>query len=128
MMSGENPHAGKGSSVLLDIGDNVGALVITMPSTLEDIEVELRPAGQPMSPSHGHGHGHGHGHSHDHDHAPPHVAVLPRPAPDGTVVHSAVFSAVPQDTYDLYLRPDGPVRLTVTIQAGQLTEATWPAA
>ncbi len=29
----ENPHAGKGSSVLLDIGDDVGAIVLTLPPT-----------------------------------------------------------------------------------------------
>jgi hypothetical protein len=116
-MSVENPHAGKGSSVPLDIGGSIGALVIQLPAELEDQEIELRPTGH--TPDHGHGHGHGHSHL-------PHVAVVPRPAADGTILHSAVFPEVNQGTYQLYIRPDGPVRLTVDIHGGQVTEATWP--
>ena len=104
----ENPHAGQGSSVLLDIGGEVGALVVTTPPGLEDQEIELRPARRTT-----------------HAHLP-HVAVVPRPAADGTILHSAVFGGVPEDTYELYVRPDGPVRLTVDVHAGQVTEATWP--
>ena len=138
MMTGnnavENPHAGKGSSVLLDIGDEVGALVIAMPAHLDDQEIELRPtgsttsAGHPHSHAHGGGHGpgHGHGHGHGHSHGLPHVAVVPRPAADGTILHSAVFPAVPRGTYELYVRPHGHVQLTVTIHGGHVTEATWP--
>ena len=111
----ENPHAGKGSSVPLDIGGDIGALVIAMPPTLEDQEVELRPTGA----EHGHGPGHGNGHA-------PHVAVVPRPAADGTILHSALFYEVRQGNYDLYLRPNGPVQLTVQVQGGQVTQATWP--
>ena len=73
----ENPHAGKGSSVLLDIGGDIGALVIDMPADLADEEVELRKAGSPVPADHGHGHGHGH-------EVAPHVAVVLRPKPDGT--------------------------------------------
>ncbi len=63
---------------------------------------------------------------HGHGHHLPHVAVVPRPAADGTVLHSAVFSEVRQGSYQLYVRPDGPVQLTVDIHGGQVTEATWP--
>ena len=42
--SAENPHAGQGS-VLLDIGGDVGALVVTMPAEMEGVEVEIRPVG-----------------------------------------------------------------------------------
>ena len=38
----ENPFAGQGS-VLLDIGGEVGALVVTMPAAMVDVEVEIRP-------------------------------------------------------------------------------------
>ena len=41
----ENPHAGQGS-VLLDIGDDIGALVVTMPRDLVGEEVEILPADQ----------------------------------------------------------------------------------
>jgi hypothetical protein len=127
----ENPHAGKGSSVLLDIGDDVGAIVVTTPAGLYDAEIERRPAGEPPTAhenderTHGHGHGHGHGHAHG-GHRLPHVAVVPRSSPDGHIVHSAVFTDVPAGRYDLYVLPDGPVRLTVDVLGGQVTEATWP--
>ena len=39
-MTVENPHAGQGS-VVLDIGGDVGALVVTMPPELEGVEVEI---------------------------------------------------------------------------------------
>ncbi|WP_371402777.1 hypothetical protein OHA10_33415 [Kribbella sp. NBC_00662] len=106
----ENPHAGKGSSVLLDIGDGVGAIVLTLPADLEDAEIERRPTG-----------GHHSGHTHF-----PHIAVVPRPTPDGATTYSAVFFDVPEGRYDLHVIPDGPARLSVEVIGGQVTEATWP--
>ncbi|GAA3585202.1 hypothetical protein [Kribbella ginsengisoli] len=132
----ENPHAGKGSSVLLDIGDGVGAIVLTMPAALDDAEIERRPIGwtaeNMVAPGHSHQHGHdhgaehGHGHGHGHGAGFPHVAVVPRPSPDGSLVHSAVFFDVPEGSYELYLLPDGPVQLTVEVAGGHVTEADWP--
>jgi len=129
----ENPHAGKGSSVLLDIGDGVGAIVITMPANLEDVEIERRPAGwtaeEPIGADHSHGHGHGHRHGHgdgEHSHHFPHVAVVPRPSPEGETVYSAVFFDVPEGSYELYVMPGGPVQLTVDVVGGRVTEAVWP--
>lgn len=122
----ENPHAGKGSSVPLDIGGEIGALVVRLPAELEDQEIELRPTGSSTPVGHGQGHGHGHGHGHSHGHHLPHVAVVPRPAADGTILHSAVFHEVHQGSYQLYVRPDGPVQLTVDIHGGEVTEAVWP--
>lgn len=126
----ENPHAGKGSSVLLDIGDGVGAIVITTPEHLEDAEIERRPAGEQAPPAHRHSdnepsHGHGHGHGPDHSHYP-HVGVVARPSPEGETVYSAVFFDVPEGRYDLYLMPGGPVHLTVDVKDGEVTEASWP--
>lgn len=108
----ENPHAGKGSSVLLDIGGDVGALVVEMPAALEGQEIELRGL------HHHAGHGHGHGHH-------PHVAVVPRAAPDGQIIHSAVFFEVEQGSYELYVRPSGNVQLTVDVTGGAVTYAKW---
>lgn len=122
MSTVENPHAGKGSSVLLDIGGDIGALVITLPAALEGEEIELRPTNFASSHEDQHAHDHGHGHSH----ALPHVAVVPRPSPDGEIVHSAVFFEVPQGNYELYVRPDGPVQLAVDVTGGVVTEADWP--
>jgi hypothetical protein len=103
----ENPHAGKGSSVLLDIGDGVGAIVIIAPAHLNDAEIVRRPAGE-----------HRPGHF-------PHVGVVPRSSPDGRVIHSAVFFDVPEGTYDLAVLPDGPVELTVDVAGGRVTEVSW---
>ncbi len=126
----ENPHAGKGSSVLLDIGDGVGAIIITTHAHLQDAEIERRSVGGPTEPPHAHEHDeptHGHGHGHGHGGRRfPHVAVVPRPAPDGQTIHSAVFFDVPEGRYDLAVLPAGPVQLTVDVVGGQVTEATWP--
>src|SRR5262249_8568252 len=40
----ENPHAGQGP-VVLDIGLDVGALVVGMPESMADMEIEIRPVG-----------------------------------------------------------------------------------
>lgn len=127
-MTAENPHAG-GNAVVLDIGGDIGALIVTMPAEMIDLEVEIVPAGTARPHTHGNG---GHSHSHDedgHTHpagAPPHVAVVARPAPDGSVVPSLVFGELVEGSYDLYVRPDGPVRLTATVRGGVVTQANWP--
>jgi hypothetical protein len=54
-----------------------------------------------------------------------HVAVVARPT-DAGLVHSLVFPELRQGAYELYLRPAGPVELTVTITGGKVTEASWP--
>ena len=71
----ENPYAGQGP-VLLDIGGDVGALVVVMPPETDGLEVELRPAGAtaagataagPTTQGHRHTDGHDH-HEHHHHH------------------------------------------------------------
>lgn len=113
----DNSHAGRGA-VLLDIGGDVGALVVVTPAALAGVEVEARPVG-PGRHRHDHDHDHRHGHLE-------HVAVLPRPVPAGGLVHSAVFPALPAGRYELYERPAGPVRLTVEVTGGAVTDAVWP--
>ncbi len=70
----ENPHAGQGP-VLLDIGDDIGAIVLHLTPALEGAEVEIEPADhednhEPVQPDHVHDHRHTHR---------PHVAVVGRP-------------------------------------------------
>ena len=135
MMALENPYAGQGS-VLLDIGGEVGALVVIMPSELKDVEVEIHRIGSAPGSAHycqDHDHRHSHDQEHDHDHGlahkhahRPHVAVVARPTSDGDV-HSLVFPELVEGAYELYRRPRGPVELTVTIRGGAVTEAAWPA-
>ncbi len=125
----DNSHAGQGA-VVLDIGGDVGALVIVAPASMDGVEIEARPIGS-TEPVHGHQQ-HGHDHGHDHHHGPgssthlEHVAVLARPLPDGEKVYSAVFAGLTAGTYELYERPAGPVRLTVSVTGGAVADAVWP--
>lgn len=115
MNTTENPHAGQGP-VVLDIGGDIGALVVTTPAAMDGVEVEIVPTGTRRDPGHDPGHGHG---------APVHVAVIRRPVGERSV-HCLVYGELVAGTYDLYVRPDGPVRLTATVTGGQVTEAAWP--
>ena len=108
----ENPHAGQGS-VLLDIGDDIGALVVTMPADLVGEEVEI------LDHVHVHDHEH-HGRSHR-----PHVAVVSRPVAGGAVP-SLVFPELVEGTYRLAPKGTDDVRLTVTVRGGEVTTASWP--
>jgi hypothetical protein len=109
----ENPHAGQGM-VLLDIGGDVGALVVTMPASMVGEEVEIRPEGAAPRD-------HGHGHSHH-----PHVAVHERPAPDGTRIPSLVFAELTTGRYELYVKGTPHVALRVEVAGGAVTTAAWP--
>ena len=125
----ENPHAGQGS-VLLDIGDDIGALVVIMPADLEGVEVEIHRVDrvdQPHPPDRRHVHHHEGDHHHGHASHRPHVAVVARPVARG-VIPSLVFPELTEGRYELYRRPAGPVQLAVTIRGGQVTEASWPGA
>ncbi len=53
------------------------------------------------------------------------MAVVARPTPMGTTIYSLVYE-IAEGTYDLYVRPSGPVRLTATVTGGQITESRWP--
>ena len=116
----ENPHAGQGS-VLLDIGGDVGALVISMPPAMVGVEIEIAPVGGAAD---GHDHGHGHGHEHGHGHRP-HVAVVDRPVTDGHQP-SLVFPDLVEGSYELFDKGQDTVLLTAEIIGGQVTFLEWP--
>jgi hypothetical protein len=103
----ENPFAGQGS-VLLDIGDDIGAVLVVTPAEMEGVEVEIRPEVESS------------GHVHH-----PHVAVVNRPV-EGGQVPSLVFPEVREGTYGLYLKGDSVRRLAVTVAGGEVTGAEWP--
>ncbi len=123
----ENPHAGQGS-VLLDIGGDVGALVVSMPPAMVGVEIEIAPVrgshehdhGHDHGPDHGHGHAHGHGHGHR-----PHVAVVDRPVTDGHQP-SLVFPDLVEGSYELFDKGQDTVLLTAEIIGGQVTFLEWP--
>lgn len=65
----DNSHAGQGS-VMLDIGGEIGALVIDATAELEGVEIEIRPTGAtPFADGHPAAHHDETYHGHDHDHA-----------------------------------------------------------
>ena len=103
----ENPYAGQGC-VLLDIGDDIGAVVVAMPASMEGEEVEIRP--DPLPTEHVHH---------------PHVAVVNRPV-EGGRLPSLVFPEVREGTYGLYLKGDTVRRLTAAVAGGEVTSAEWP--
>ncbi|MGH8859912.1 MAG: phospholipase [Jatrophihabitantaceae bacterium] len=101
----DNSHAGQGA-VLLDIGGDVGALIVQMPPALVGVEVEACPAGSPRAGD-----------------MRPHVAVVARPGLGPTLV----FPELTEGTYELYRRPDGPTELTARVVGGAVSEQVWPA-
>jgi hypothetical protein len=121
MATAENPYAGQGP-VLLDIGDDVGAVVVRMPPDTEGLEVEIRPAG---STARGKAANRDHHHHDHHDHHHPHVAVVGRLS-RGVVAYTLVYPAVRQGDHELVPLPDGAVVLTVSVEGGQVTRAAWP--
>lgn len=134
MSTTENPHAGQGM-VVLDIGGDIGALVISAPDSMAGKEIEICPAGaRDSTPDEGAGwwdgdwHSHSHLHADGHEHhrpAWPHVAVLARPTANGTEC-SAVFPGLREGRYDLWLRPHGRTALSVSVAGGEVTSTGWP--
>ena len=104
----DNSHAGQGM-VVLDIGGDVGALVVTMPTTMVGQEVEVvtrhdRPG-----------------------HHRPHVAVVDRPMAAGGSLPSLVFPELVEGSYALVPKGTDEVHLLVDVRGGEVTTAAWPA-
>jgi hypothetical protein len=132
MTEAHNAFAGNGA-VVLDIGGDIGALVVAMPAGLDGVEIEIRPVGAEPDHDHGHDHSDGHGHAHSHSRHP-HVAVVARPSgPSGPSgprgqrrLPSLVYPELVEGGYELYEKLGGPVRLRATVRGGEVTEAVWP--
>jgi len=128
----ENAWAGQGA-VLLDIGGDVGALVVGMPTSTVGLEVEIRPLDGQQVRAHAHDHdhddqhehAHGRDHQHRHEHLA-HVAVVARPAGEERVP-SLVFGELLAGPYELFAkgRPDA-VALRVDVAGGAVTMSDWP--
>lgn len=131
--SPENPFAGTGP-VVLDIGGDVGAVIVTMPADLVGSEVDIVASDVDLDSAtgtddhdHDHGHGHGHGHAHGDGHGDrPHVAVVRRPLPDGRLVPTLVYPEVVEGRYRLLPKGTNDVVMEVDVVGGQVTEVTWP--
>jgi hypothetical protein len=114
----------------LDIGGEIGALVVSMPPSMVDVELEICPAGRRRDePDEGAGWWPGDWRSaHGHLSGPPawpHVGVLARGTADG-VAWAAVFPGLRSGWYELWRRPDGPTALLVHVAGAEVTTATWP--
>ena len=125
MAEPENAWAGQGA-VLLDIGGDVGALVVAMPASTVGLEVEIRPLDGQHVPAHAHGHTHDHDHhGHDHHGHLAHVAVVARPVGDGHLP-SLVFPDLAAGHYELFEKgcPDA-VALRVEVTGGVVSTVDW---
>ncbi len=127
--SPENPHAGQGM-VVLDIGGDVGALVVSTPADMAGVEIEICPAGaRGQVPDEGVGwwEGSWRSHHHDHGHGPswPHVGVLPRTVASAGQF-AAVFPGLRAGRYDLWIKPDQPTALTAVVAGGEVVTIEWP--
>jgi len=106
----ENPWAGQGS-VLLDIGGDVGAVVVEMPPSMLGVEVEIRPVGAAS----------------DRSAHLPHVAVVDRPVA-GRSVPTLVYPGVVEGDHELLVKGSGRVEMVVRVRGGEVTETTWTGA
>jgi hypothetical protein len=104
----ENPFAGQGA-VILDIGGDVGALMVTMPRGMVGEEVEVMTGREAPG------------------HHRPHVAVVDRPVAGGGTLPSLVFPELSEGSYALVPKGTDDVHLRVDVRGGQVTSADWPA-
>lgn len=91
-------------SLVLDIGGDIGALIIYAGPELSEAEIEISPGSDPDTKR-----------SHNQVHA--------RRGQNG-VGYTAVFPSVPKGEYTIW-HPDGPVKARVTVHGGQITEHRW---
>ncbi len=91
-------------SVMLDIGGDIGALVLHTSAEMLGVEIEISPTG-------------------DDTHHRTHVAVRERRGSGGTR-YAAIYPALHAGSYTLW-RPDGQPALEVTITGGAVAQAQW---
>ena len=91
--------------VVLEIGEEIGALIIHADPEMHGLEIEISPA--------------------DDDGHRSHKEVLERGS-GGTPAHTAVFDQLPAGTYTLWSEGVARVR-GVAVTGGQIVELRWPA-
>ncbi len=99
-MTERSAHATQ-AAVVLDIGGDVGALVLYTSAEDDAAEIDISPGTDPAAPR-------------------SHNQVHPRRAPAGTV-YSAVYPALAAGEYTLW-RDEHTPEATITIRGGQITE------
>lgn len=118
--------ASDNGTVVLDIGGDIGALIILAPEAMHLREIEISPADDTAADvfqaEHAHVHSHG---DHVHSHAPgrTHVAVRERRSPSGTQ-YAAIYPGLREGSYTIW-NEDGSVADTVRVTGGEVTELDW---
>jgi hypothetical protein len=100
-----DPHAAGEGPTVLDIGGDIGALILHTAAELEGAEIEISPVGQPDKRRH--------------------VAVHARQLPGGRTIYAAMYYSLMTGSYDLWAA-DGSPALTVEITGGEIAECEWP--
>lgn len=102
-MTAEHRHSAGQGPVLLDVGDDIGALVLHTSAEMAGEEIEISPVGA--------------------DDSRTHVAVHRRELA-GLVHHAAVYPSLKAGRYRLW-RPDGTPTDPIVIAGGRVTEVEW---
>jgi hypothetical protein len=100
-----DPHAAGDGPTVLDIGGDIGALILHTSADLEGAEIEISPVGSPDQRRH--------------------VAVHARQLPGGRTIYAAMYYSLMAGSYELWAA-DGTPALTVDITGGAIAECTWP--
>lgn len=98
------PPTQASQAVVLDVGENSGALILRSSAQREGIEVEIHPSATPDKRTH--------------------VWVLPREGRDGEKVYAAIFPSLAPDSYSV-LEMDGSVSSVIDVLANCVTYGSW---
>jgi hypothetical protein len=102
-MTEHHSHRSHPEQVVLEIGGDVGALVVYADAAVHGAEIEISPAGADTDRSH--------------------KEVLHRPVA-GRPTYAAVFDRIPGGSYTLWMH-DAAVARDVTVAGGRITELDW---
>ena len=91
-------------SLILDIGGDIGAVIIHAGREMSETEIEISPGSDPATKR-------------------SHNVVHARQGQLGTG-YTAVFPSVPAGEYTIW-RPEGGAKAAVTVHGGQITEHRW---
>jgi hypothetical protein len=106
---------------VLDIGGDIGALILYTDAAYNGREIEVSPIDEPGQ-SHGDAHTHERDHGHEHGHRT-HTAIHERRA-GGQVTYAGIYVELKAGTYRIWTDdPSLPDR--VTIIGGQVAEVDW---